>query len=135
MSVSKSYGKAACNAATLLACGTVTNPIDAWTSAVMGMTKSMQRKGCPRNAFLGLCEEGIVRGIRKAPAGTYTNSMKNKAYALRAVEMLRRNPALTRESCALWRQISDGATHHNGQMDVVIALWDARLLALDDLSF
>jgi hypothetical protein len=46
---------------------------------------SAQKKGCPRGAFLGLCEEGLVKGI---PAGNYTTSKDNKAYAVRAAELL-----------------------------------------------
>lgn len=26
-------------------------------------TKSAQEKGCPKNTFLGLCEEGLIKGI------------------------------------------------------------------------
>ena len=46
---------------------------------------SAQKKGCPRGAFLGLCEDGLVKGI---PAGNYTVSKDNKAYAVRAAELL-----------------------------------------------
>lgn len=28
-------------------------------------SKSSQEKSCPKNAFLGLCEEGLVKGITK----------------------------------------------------------------------
>jgi hypothetical protein len=38
-------------------------------------TKSSQEKNCPKNTFLGLCEEGLVKGI---PQGNYTKSIKNK---------------------------------------------------------
>ena len=34
-----------------------------------------------RGAFLGLCEEGLVKGI---PAGKYSASKDNKQYAVRA---------------------------------------------------
>ena len=50
-------------------------------------TKSSQEKSCPKNAFLGLCEEGLVKGIKK---GKYTKSVKNKNYALQAVEILKK---------------------------------------------
>lgn len=34
-----------------------------------------QRKGCPKGVYLGLCEEGLVKGI---PKGKYTKSKKIK---------------------------------------------------------
>jgi hypothetical protein len=43
-----------------------------------------RKKDCPRGAFLGLCEEGLVKGI---PAGKYTASKDNKAYAVRAAAL------------------------------------------------
>nr|WP_208889497.1 hypothetical protein [Polaribacter sejongensis] len=49
-------------------------------------TKSSQEKGCPKGTFLGLCEEGLVKGI---PRGNYTKSVKNKEYALQAIEILK----------------------------------------------
>ena len=37
-------------------------------------SKSSQEKGCPKSAFLGLCEEGFIKEISK---GKYTSSVKN----------------------------------------------------------
>lgn len=55
-------------------------------------SKSSQKKGCPKNTFLGLCEEGLVKGISK---GKYTKSVKNKEYALKAIELLKQNTQTT----------------------------------------
>jgi hypothetical protein len=85
-----------------------------------------QKKGCPRGAFLGLCDEGLVRGV---PAGTYTRSIDNKAYALRAVELLRSTPELaSRGRRTLWNRVDAKAASHNSQMDVVLALHQNGLL-------
>lgn len=36
-------------------------------------TKSSQVKGCTKGTFLGLCEEGLVKGI---PKGNYTKTIE-----------------------------------------------------------
>lgn len=61
-----SYGQSAVHAVRAYA-ALSESPQDAWnraTSDIFGVNTSSQRKGCPRNAFLGLCEEGLVRGFR-----------------------------------------------------------------------
>jgi hypothetical protein len=84
-----------------------------------------RKKGCPRGAFLGLCEEGLVKGI---PAGRYTTSRDNKAYAVRAVALLTEGTQL-RSTSALWRAVTNGAEKtHNSQMDIVLALWNNDLI-------
>ncbi|PKH52150.1 hypothetical protein CXF68_16265 [Tenacibaculum sp. Bg11-29] len=85
-------------------------------------TKSSQEKGCPKNAFLGLCEEGLVKGI---PKGNYTKSVKNKEYALQAIDILKQNTFLPKE---LWEQLELGDKKHNSQMNVVLALWENDLI-------
>jgi len=48
------------------------DPMARWESAMKQLyptSATAQRKACPRGAFLGLCEEGLVRGI---PPGHYT---------------------------------------------------------------
>ena len=80
-------------------------------------------KSCPKGAFLGLCEMGLVKGI---PGGHYTKSSSNKKYALDAVAELRRNPKLLNDSGALWSAVMERnakSINQNNQMDVVIALW------------
>lgn len=41
---------------------------------------SFVEKGCPKDCFLGICEEGLIVGI---PKGKYTNSKKNRLMASR----------------------------------------------------
>jgi hypothetical protein len=84
-----------------------------------------QKKGCPKSAFLGLCEEGLVNGFER---GIYTTSKLNKSYALRAVELLSAN-GVAESPQALWLLVMNGTQKaHNGQMDVVYSLWQAGLL-------
>lgn len=84
-----------------------------------------RKKGCPRGAFLGLCEEGLVKEI---PPGQYTKSKDNKAYAVRAAALLvegTQNWSIN----SLWQAVTDDAEKtHNSQMDVVMALWKNGLI-------
>jgi hypothetical protein len=88
-------------------------------------TKSSQEKGCPKGTFLGLCEEGFVKGI---PKGIYTKSVKNKEYALKAVAILKQNTQTTFSPKELWEKLELGDKRSNSQMDVVLALWEADLI-------
>lgn len=85
-----------------------------------------RKKGCPRGAFLGLCEEGLVKGI---PAGHYTKSKDNKAYAVRAAALLTEGTQSWSRS-TLWQAVTNDSEKklHNSQMDVVLALWKNDLI-------
>jgi hypothetical protein len=84
-----------------------------------------RRKGGPRGAFLGLCEEGLVKGI---PAGHYKAPKDNKGYAVRAAALLTEGTQSWSTS-ALWRAVTnDPEKTHNGQMDIVLALWKNDLI-------
>ncbi|WP_139959578.1 DUF6979 family protein [Flavicella sediminum] len=106
----------------VLAIKTGVNPKEAWKLAAIDIfdSKSSQDKGCPKNTYLGLCEEGLVKGI---PKGNYTRSVKNKDYALKALKILKSNSSSTFSPKALWEKLELGNKRHNSQMDVVIALW------------
>ena len=88
-----------------------------------------QKKGCPRNAFLGLCGMGKVKGIKE---GDYTSSELNKLYALTALDILAadRNQHFT--PTELWRVVLEKLNIrtkvHNSQMNVVLALWENDLI-------
>lgn len=117
------YGEAAVKSANAIISNEGKNPRDIWdlvTSDIFGEGTSSQKKTCPRNAFLALCEEGMLKGILK---GNYTSSRKNKEYALKAVKILKERPNLVNHPKALWLEVVDEPKIHNGQMDVIIALW------------
>ena len=122
------YGEVAIEASRLVVDGL--SPRVAWQNAVISVfpnSKSQQEKGCPRGAFLGLCEEGRIVGI---PTGSYTRSRDNKKYALRAIEFLTQDPSLANDITALWKRIMNGHRKvHNSQMDVVVALWRRGLIS------
>jgi hypothetical protein len=104
------------------------DPVAAWNSAMDTLyptSHAARKKGCPRGAFLGLCEGGLVKGI---PAGRYTSSKDNKDYAVRAAALLIEGKQDWSTS-ALWRAVTDDPEKvHNGQMDVVLALWNNDLI-------
>jgi len=83
-------------------------------------------EGCPKCAFLGLCEEGFARGV---PQGNYTSSKKNKQYAVDAVTILKENPDLANDPASLWKLVIKGETiKYHQQMDVVTVLWKSNLI-------
>lgn len=123
------YGQATIKAMKLIEAKLTDSPVTAWKMAtieVFGKGTSSQTKGCPRNTFLGLCEDGKVKGLSP---GDYTKSKKNKEYALTALQILKDTPSLSNEQDLLWLKVQNGESKtHNFQMDVVCALWNNGLI-------
>jgi len=106
------------------------SPKDAWDFAIAQVSGSLsvQTKSCPRNAFLGLCEAGAVVGIKPGKYGAPRNN-KNGRYALNALGILQASPMACHDKQELWAKAT--APQHlleNQQMDVVLALWEHKLL-------
>ena len=128
-----SYGQAAIDAVKLIKIGRATGPIDAWTKATISLfgKGTSAQKSCPRDAFLGLCDYGLVKNIK---AGNYTDSIDNKTYAVEAVKLLKAKPSLgSGTKMDLWRRVMKAVGEptnkiHNQQMDVVLALFNNRLI-------
>jgi hypothetical protein len=117
------YGLVDLNAVNKLNHSKETNPCIAWDEApvvVFPMQLSSRKKGCPRSAFLGLCEEV---GIKCFKSGGYISSKANKAYANDALALLQSSPNLTTKE--LWDKVISNAEPkaHNSQMNVVAALF------------
>lgn len=87
--------------------------------------KAARDKGCPRNAFRGLAEGGYIIGVAR---GSGRSRSVNALYAVEAAEVLRKDAHLARDRIGLWRKTSGGSKQHNGQMDVVVALFFAGCL-------
>ncbi|MBW8011213.1 MAG: hypothetical protein FVQ83_08235 [Chloroflexi bacterium] len=123
------YAKSALEAVRLVKESEEIGPKKAWeiaTSNYYGVGTPSQKKSCPKCTFLGLCDEGLINGI---PPGNYTNSAKNKKYAIDAIELLSKDSQLAKNKNALWIKVFDGKPiTHNDQMDVVIALWKKGLI-------
>ncbi|MDR0639593.1 MAG: hypothetical protein LBG27_11960 [Spirochaetaceae bacterium] len=121
------YGNAAVEAVRLYTSGEMKCLPKAWYGVITQFTDSpsSQEKPCPIETFLGLCEAGLVKGVRK---GTIRFT-KNKDYGIRGVEALKKDSSLAKSSAAkLWGSIDNNGETHNGQMDVVRALWRAGLI-------
>jgi len=106
------------------------SPREAWDFAISQMSgsPSVRTKGCPRAAFLGLCEAGAVVGIKAGRYGAPPNN-KNGRYALNALGILQSTPAAYLDKEGLWAKATvPRKVKENQQMDVVIALWRERLL-------
>lgn len=108
------------------------NPVDSWEQAASTYfsSESSRQKACPRNAFLGLCEAGLVKGIKVGVYLKNKNENLNKKYAIAAVEKLKENPNVSKNE--LWDEVREklalGEKAHNSQMDVVLALWQNNLI-------
>ena len=124
------YGKAAVRAINLIHKQEISSPKDAWeraTSELFPDSRSCQKKGCPKGAFLGLCEEGMIVGV---PSGHYTDSYENKSYAVKAVKLLLSDASLVHNASRLWLKVLEGEKkEQNSQMDVVLNLWNQDLIA------
>ena len=123
------YGEVAVRATTYLKHKSAVSPKEAWRKAakeIFPRSNSSQNKGCPRGAYLGLCEEGLVSGV---PQGSYTRSRDNKRYAIDGVMAISRQPSLAEDRIELWSRVMSGiAKKENSQMDVVVELWRAGLI-------
>ncbi len=120
------YGEAALMAVRMETYGKALTPEERWRDAVMKLYPTSpisQKKGAPRNAFLGLCEGGLVKGI----AANEGRHHLDKEIAVKAVALLRSGTHKTVSQ--LWAGVNDDETKaHNSQMDVVLALWKNGLI-------
>ena len=122
------YGKAAILATQFYRDGKTTSPACAWEMAISQYTDSpnSRAKPCPRGAYLGLCEEGLIRDV---PPGKYQQAKSvEKEYAIAAVAALKQKSELADNVSRLWHvvmlmQNEDPNKSHDYQMDVVAALW------------
>ena len=117
------YGDAAIKAVDLIL-STNISPVQAWdiaTNNEFGRDTNQQKKGCPKGAFLGLCEQGIIKDV---PIGSYTDSLENKRYAVKAVRILKEKPDLLDNEDKLWNEVTGNKSiKQNHQLDIVISLW------------
>lgn len=122
------YGLAAVAATKYILQNKNTTPEEAWKKSISKVfpdSPSSRKKGCPKNAYLGLCENGLIKGI---PSGNYTNSQLNKEYAIKAHNIIKCNTNTNVTASDLWKSvIVNEKKSHNSQMNVVMALHDHGL--------
>ena len=122
------YRDAAVLEVELISSGNCAEPADAWnqaTSKLFPSSASLREKGCPKGAFVGLCNEGIVVGVEP---GNYAKSSKNGGYAIDAVKVLRKNKFLASQPELLWKKVAGNTKTQNHQIDIVTGLWEAGLI-------
>jgi hypothetical protein len=124
------YGEAALLAVRMETYGKALTAAERWQDAVGKLYSTSpisQKKSGPRNAFLGLCEAGLVKGIAAVATAGSSAGQANKAYAVKAVGLLRAGTHKTVSQ--LWAEVNeDGTQEHGSQMDVVLALWKNGLI-------
>lgn len=100
-----------------------TPPIDGWQKAAREIitSNSTKDKACPRATFIGLCESGDLKSV----AGIKQSKSHNYQYAKFAIQAWKKDNTISKMS--MWNMIRqhfpDGAINHQGQLDVVIGLW------------
>ena len=129
------FGECAICATEKMKNNTCDDPRKAWDICIFKLSKSeeVRKKSCPRNAFLGLCEEGLVRGVEPGKYNTKSFNNKEKEYAFDALKILyKTSQPIT--SLKLWRQIVGNDKAHNSQMDVVLSLWENDLIIKENIN-
>lgn len=121
------YGKSAIKAIEHLKRIPTLSPSEAWdkaTSELFGENTPAQKKQCPKNTFLAICETGRIKGVKP---GDYTKSKKNKSYAIEGLKLLEQNKTLMSNKMTLWKAIPECTNlTYNSQMDVLIALYSSE---------
>lgn len=120
------YNKIALDAVGRLKAGV--DPRSAWALSAADAypdRPSARDKGCPRSTFLGLIDAGVLLGI---PAAPDLSNSSNARYALEAVAALRNEPGFAERPSQLWERTSGAPKQQNGQLEVVLALWNAGLI-------
>ena len=118
------YGEAAIYATEMIRDSGI-DPPEAWEESCERVEGNPQK--CTRSAYLGLCEEGMIKNV---PMGNYTDSTCNKRYAVEAVKLLRSCPSLVAEPRRdLWEKALENSCKgkrigQDGQLDVVLVLWN-----------
>ncbi|WP_049853951.1 DUF6979 family protein [Dickeya fangzhongdai] len=113
------------------------NPRESWEREIALLTdlKSVKEKGCPRTAFLGLCEAGYISGI--SPNKYLTRGEKNKNYAIAGAEIVLAHVEKIYQPEDLWLMIKKSIparpNKYNQQMHVVLALKTAGFLQKPEL--
>lgn len=121
------YGDAAVKATELLISKKCNSPRVAWERAIKEFTKSewSRKKGCPRDAYLGLCNAGLVKGVKP---DKHANLTANGKYAVELVRAIKANPKIVNlPKEKLFQQVAPGVKE-NGQVGVVFALFKNDLI-------
>ncbi|WP_052752551.1 DUF6979 family protein [Tatumella morbirosei] len=123
------YSKAALITVEACASNLHLNLDDEWDKAIK--TLGVSDKSCPKLAFKGLCSEGMVKGINPDRC-LFKRESKNKNYAVKAANLLLTGHEA--DAKTLWGNVIHEKKAHNGQMFIVINLYNAGLLQKSNKS-
>jgi len=128
------FGNVAFQAAQLLQNNQQYSAEQAWFTVInsTNLAPSTKAKGCPRYAFIGLCEYGCIAGV--SATKNLPPTELNALYALEGLRILNNRIGLGADRnmmvpsrISLWRDVLHNLAitdkSHNSQMDVVIELW------------
>lgn len=129
------YGEVAVEAVRLIV-EEMVSPLRAWNLASTSIIASVtsKKKGCPRKAFLGLCGAGLLNvPFKKDFDIDDAIKSNNGQYAITAVNALRTHPELATSKRHLWINVLQSLKFeidkkHNGQMDVIVSLWQKNYI-------
>lgn len=126
------YSKSALNAVQYILENRVQSPVEAWyiaTGEQFGKGSWGQKKGCPRNAFLGICEEGLIKGIKAGRYNKKEHSL-NKQYAIDTIKLFKDDSTnQQRDNKEIWGIVTNGKDiKSNYQVEIVKALWERDLI-------
>jgi len=103
----------------------------------LDLEESIWKKGCPKNAFIGVCEMGLIKGIQGIPN---VELSKNGKYAVTALRLIIKNPQLYTNMSGpdLWREVLkechlETSKNYNQQMAVVLTLWNNNKIDTEKL--
>lgn len=104
------------------------DPVEIWEQTI-----GTDDKSCPRCAFLGLCEDGWVKGV---PRGNYVHprngEKRSKNHAVRAVLKIIEDPSLANDNPGkFWKKLEGTPPSNNQISDVVLALWRKNMIMAD----
>lgn len=120
------YEVSAVAAATLAARGVHLSSASDITAKQVYGSASTAEKRCPRPAFLGLANIGVLNGV---PPREYGAPGKNAQYAQTALTLVLANQDLANQPRELWRlALQDEDKRYSQQMHVLSAIWRANKL-------
>ena len=113
------------------------HPVEAWIGSldefyVGAQLLNQLQHTCPKWAFAGLCDRGVVRGVSAGSCGEAVGK-RSAQFALDALEMARRDSALVTDKRELKHRVfgrpgSDDYRRPNGEVEVLLGLWEAGSL-------
>jgi hypothetical protein len=123
------YGDVAIQAVGLLKSNSSFEPESAWNKSLTHLKKP--RKGCPKNIFILLCSNGLIKGISKS---NHDNRIReNRDNLLTILRKLDFENTDFRYYSTVWRDLGINKGHQ-GEIDILYALYQEDLLHFENIK-